>query len=767
MIRPAVLVLTLLAGALAPACDPEQPATLAEDGPTAARSVQHGSTTTNLDTPYADPAQPTAITRLAATSANGPTPDRGTLPAPAATSGPDRPTPHPGNTDWVRRRLDAVIGLYDLTAEGAALLRSLDLRQMRGEPGFFGSYGFHGWAGVGEAKPIPVVHELSHSYWGGFPVEGRPDLSWEWPADGGHPPALKQYHADVLLFMSQPPDSFEPLRQRLRNLPGLTADNLEPLLHNLEADMVYNTGGNLSLVPPVLRKYWGRALEDGEFTSWYDAAAWFRSLPPEDRAAAGQYLGFEHLDLRDYRRAASSPLPGLPEGKRDILAGEEKQRLHDLADQFDLLIGDPHRQEDFTFWRSYLRDKVRLHRKHPGYIASLVLPRAGQLADALDIAAALESLPARDRAEALDRHIAASPFLVNLLPAIDDRTLLDLFAGDPDLPEGATLRATASFVERLQRFEGVVSRVLMEGEDSPRQGAIDMSGFLDSIGYGPKEDVRLFLDLMLGSDRETVNLVVMELDKTRFRRLMEVAPAQVRFILRPEQLLAKLDITNGASLETLTEGTVLLLEETSGNFIIDEPFLHAMYAVISARSESSPRDMARLLETPRFSLHGFIRQQPQAAVKILGGDIETALNIIRDGDPVVSSPARNLHQLVHAGPELAATLLTALDQRGEHELVRESLGYIAYDRQRADVASGLGISLENDARFLHWLMNENGDSWLADRLGQAFAYYTSPESSPPAEFTTQFRATLLAAAERLTEELERETLRQIVEQVVR
>ena len=687
--------------------------------------------------------------------------------SPTSTPGPEWPNPHPGHTDWVRERLEAVIGLYDLTAEGAALLRSLDLRQMRGEPGFFGSYGFHGWAGVGEAKPIPVIHELSHSYWGGLPVEGRPDLSWEWPTDGGHPQALEQYHADVLVFMSQPPDSFEPLRQRLRNLPGLSSENLEPLLHNLEADMVYNTGGNLSLVPPVLRKYWSRALKYGEFDSWYDAAGWFLSLSPEDRGVIGQYLGFEHLDLRDYDLAISAAPSRLSNRRSSILTGEEKQRLYDLADQFDLLIGDPHREENFTFWRSYLRDKVRLHRKHSGYLASLDLPRSGLLAEALDIATGLDSLPAEDRAEALRRHVAASPFLVNLLPAFDDRTLLDLFSSDPDLPGGTTLRATASFVDRLQRFEGVVNRILADGRESPSQGAIEMGGFLEDIGYGPKEDVRLFLDLMLGSDRETANLVVAELDKTGFRRLMEVAPAQVRFILWSEQLLAKLDITIGATFETLADGTGILLEETSGNFIIDEPFLHAMYAVIAARSESSPRDMARVLESGRFPLHGFIRQQPRAAVNILGGDIETALDIIRNGDLVVSPPARNLHQLVHAGPELAATLLTALDQRGEYELVRASLGYIAYDHQRADVAPGLGISLEDDARFLHGLMTENGDGWLSDRVGQAVDYYTSPESGPPADLVPQFQATLLAAVDHLTDESDREKLRRIAQHVVR
>lgn len=322
-------------------------------------------------------------------------------------------------------------------------------------------------------------------------------------------------------------------------------------------------------------------------------------------------------------------------------------------------------------------------------------------------------------------------------------------------------------MERLQRFEGVVRQVLTEGEDSPDQGAAGMGRFLDKTGYGPKEDVRLFLNLMIGSDREAANRVLAASDKTATRRLMEVAPAQVRFILRPEKLLAKLDITCGASLEALTEGTMLLLEETSGNFIIDEPFLHAMYAVIATRSESSPRDMARLLEAPRFPLHSFIRQQPRAAVSILGDDTETALNIIRNGDPVVSPPARNVHQLVQAGPELAATLLTVLDRRGEYELVRASLGYIAYDHQRAEVAPRLGISLENDARFLQILLRENGEDWLTDRLGQAFAYYTSPESGPPDDFATLLQATLLAATDLLADRSDRERLRRITEQAAR
>ena len=242
-----------------------------------------------------------------------PLPDAGALPRPAPSSKFDAtqtphttlnttpnptPTPNPANSAWVQQRLDTVITLYGLTPEGAALVRSLDVRQMEGEPGFFGSYGFKEWAGVGEAKPIGVIHELGHSYWGGFPVVGLPELSWDKPEGQELSPAMERYHADILTFMAQPPDGYEVFRQRLRNLPELSFKNSEPLFHNVEADLVYSTGGNLGLVPPILRKYWSGFLHEGPFASWYDAAAWFLSLTDDDRVAAGKYLGFEHLDLR-------------------------------------------------------------------------------------------------------------------------------------------------------------------------------------------------------------------------------------------------------------------------------------------------------------------------------------------------------------------------------------------------------------------------------------------------------------------------------------
>ena len=333
------------------------------------------------------PAQSASVTPAPAPEAIAnltPTPTRESIPNPT-------PTPNPSTSVWVQQRLGAVISLYSLTETGAALVRSLDIRQMKGAPGFFGSYGFNEWAGVGEAKPIGVIHEVSHSYWGGFPVEGFPELGWDAPPGrgcaSGDPTLPRRY-----------PLLHGPPSRRLRSVPPTVAqpagpvhENSEPLLHNSEGDLVYNTGGNLALVPPILRKYSSRFLRDGTFASWYEAVAWFQSLNGEDRATAGKYLGFEHMDLRHYGHL-DYPEDGIDliSPWRQTLVREGQQRLFDLADQFDMLLGHPQKEENFQFWSGYLRDKVQLHRSHPDYLASLELPRAADMASALGFMVGLE-----------------------------------------------------------------------------------------------------------------------------------------------------------------------------------------------------------------------------------------------------------------------------------------------------------------------------------------------------------------------------------------
>ncbi len=706
---------------------PTSPPTVAQLGPTGTAAA-----------PRLPPATRTGVTP----SARPPATATPTLLPPVP-----RPTPHPGNTGWVRERIEAVISLYEPTPAGRALLHSLDVRQMREEPGFFGSYGFHGWAGVGEAKPIPVMHELGHSYWGGFPVIGRPGLGRGNGDGDGISALLDAYHRDILPFMAQPPDDYEMLRQRLRNLPRLSAENTEPLFHSLEADVPYTTGGDLLLVPPILRKYWGYFLTEGPFGSWDNVAGWMQSLSGEKRHTAGQYLGFVHLDLRGYEGAAPYHLPGdRLSAARETLAGEEKQRLTDFAAHFDLLLGEARLEENFQFWRGYLRDKVALFRKHPDHLDKLGTGRASELSQALSALALLQGDP-EERAAALAEMVADLPLLVNFLPALEDRTLVKLFASDPQLPEAPTLQATASFVDRLERFGGLVESVLAEGRVSSELGARTLQAFLDETGLEQEQDLRLFFDLLHGSDRDAARRTMSALDKQTVRALMVPTPVQMRAIFQPKGLLDKLDITTEAAPEDLERGLRLLVGETSGNFTIDEPFLEGLCSVLADRAANDPSGVAGIVAGAPVILERFIVLQPAAASSVLGADMERSADLVLGSDAVVAPPARIVYRLISADPELAADLVVELDRRGESLLVSESLAYFAYDKARSEKYPRLPISLSGDGAFLAALLRDQGADWLRSSLGETVDLYhgriAAGEVAP--DFLENYRETLLEA----------------------
>ena len=131
----------------------------------------------------------------------------------------------------------------------------------------------------------------------------------------------------------------------------------------------------------------------------------------------------------------------------------------------------------------------------------------------------------------------------------------------------------------------------------------------------------------------------------------------------------------------------------------------------------------------------------------MSGDIDTALDLVEASDPVLSPPPRIIYRMIFADPSLAAMLVDGLDQRGETELVVDSLAYFAYDKIRSDRFPGLPISLEQDGAFLQDLLDLKGEVWLAHRLGTAVETFRSKaktgEIAP--QFLAQFRQTLDAA----------------------
>ena len=477
-------------------------------------------------------------------------------------------------------------------------------------------------------------------------------------------------------------------------------------------------------------------------------AGWYQALLHEQRVIADKFLGFQHLDLRKYASALTHTTPDGPLiAASPRLAGEEKQRLSDLAEQFDLLLGDAQLEENFQFWRGYLQDKVGLHRAHPQHLGSLDLPRAGEIAAALEFLTNLEGRP-EGRASVLKSQMKVQPFLVNFLPAVDNRTLVALFADSPILPEGPTLQATASFVERLQRFGTVADQVIDQGRESPEQGALALERYLAETDYRNAQDLRLFFDLFHDSDPPVAHRVMAAVGKQTVRDLMPKVPVQLRTLLWPERLLDKLDITAESTEADLRRGVDLLLEETSGNYRIDEPFLERLFDVMADRF---PREALRIFSDTAFPLEGMILHQPAFTAAALSSDISASAELVESSDAVVAPPARIIYRLITADPELAGTLLITLEERGLGWIVAESLAYFAYDNSRAKTYPQLAISLSQDGAFLNFLVQRQGEAWLQARLSEVVALYRVRAAIGEVEpdFLIHYRDTLEASANTL------------------
>ena len=713
------------------------------------------------DTPQAPALQQS--TEAAAEPSAAPSPTPPSVPTRAAGEVPEDP-----EREWVTDRIGAVVSLYDLTTEGVGAIKSLDLRWMQDQPGFFGSFGFKSWTGVGEARPIGVMHEISHAYWGLFPVTEFPHLSWDMPGGDEISPAMKSYHRDVLEFMKQPPDGFELLRNHLRNLPELSATNRAPLLHTIEADAIYITAGDLELLPPILRKYWDRFLEPGPFHSWDEAFLWYQSLAGEDRTLANGYIAFEHFDLSDYG-VLKAREPTLPrENVKGVLQGEERQRLQDFVELFDLLVAaTTQHREDFRFWRWYLRDKVELHGKHPDLIASLNLPRSDEVVSALDFLVGLRDKGPEEKADLAIRELASQPFLAHFIPTLDDLSLLKLFTSDADLPEGATLKGTANFVESLKAIAPHIDAILEAGRRDSSRGAEKLASYLADVDFEAKESLQLFFEVLQGSDGPTAREIVAALEDSLLRRLLVAVPAKLRGLLEPGRFLEFLNVTQESPQGEISQGIREMIAYPSGNFRIDEPFLNEICGVVAARGRNAPLETLDLIASSPFPLERFIRLHSQVAVDILAQDLDTTARLVKASDPVTFPPARLAYRLIYADPQFAALVVEHLDEQGEAQLVLEAVAYLAFDFDRLQSFPSLPISLERDGQFLEHLLEESGEIWLENRIRDAVLLYgeRAERSEVPADFLPAYERTLKAAASELEDTEARGTLEGIIGRV--
>ena len=693
----------------------------------------------------------------------------------AACGGGDR-TPPP-QSPWAQDRREAYSQLYNITPEGSRMLASLDVRHMTGQPAWFGSTGFEGFAGLGQAKPTTVAHEMGHSYWGAFPVSGSPSLTWETPLGQSLSPALAQYRSDLQTFMLQPPDRYELLRERFRNLPNLSEGDYPDLLHMGEADIVSLVGGDLSLVPPILRKYFDRYLAPGPYQSWEDMLRWYVGLSTEDKRIADSFLALAHIPREAYEGLGLQSSAGVPQEIKEITLGEEKQQLLDFAIEFDPIVGNDDSLKDaagvdtgFPFWRSYLREMYQLHKRYPGLLpGNGETGRAAEIALAFDILIEGEKLGTAQRVAFLSGELSSHPFLYNFLPILDNRVLVELLGpGESPQPAEALQKGTGSFVEELRRFIAEVDRILDIANASPDDGARALEDYLESLKDQDeeklKQDIDTVFELFTDTNKETTQQMMARVTDDTIRELLNINPARTRFLLKPERLLDAIDIRANAPSDDLLAGLKVLLDNSSGNFTIDRPFTEEVYRRVSQRGRDSPQETLGIIKEAGLPMPGFLFGHPDDSVFILSSDFQQTLELITGSGPIRVPPVRLIYHLIYVDPGFAARVVEGLSEQDEDDLTSEALIYFAYDRDRLQSNPELKLSVESDALFLQALLQRKGQEWLSLQMASAITRYEAnqQEGIVDPDFLDAYRRTLRAALDFIEEPQQQAALEEAI-----
>ena len=670
--------------------------------------------------------------------------------------------------DWIRARLEAIKAIYNFTPEGERFLEEHDFRWMRGEPGWFGSFGYDRWTGVGESRLGPIMHELGHAYWGAFEVTGRADLSWDDPGDRHESSAILQLHADLLTFMAQPPDPYEPLRERLRNLPEVQLGDESGLLHFGEADLVHTTGGNLLLLPPILRKYFDGYLTEGLFDSWYEALAWYQSLSRDDARAAAVYFGLDHLDFDLYRDLAPEVSTSLPEEIAELVEREETQRLVDFALQFDAVTGleevDGRRvTQDLSFLRGYLQDKLSLHRRYPGALTALAEPAADDLKQVLDAFAELDGKQTDERADLLALRMEEPIFSV-FWPLVDGPTLMELHSrGIAPRDTDPAERTTDGEIERLGRLADAAASIIQRARDDLDVGVRDLEALLLDVLERDDREAGMVIELALAADRELAETVVLRLDHEMVRALLAEEPGVLRLLLPPRLLLPILGITADADVPGLVRGIRELKQATSGNYRTDRPYLSTVYALFAERGLDRPDRALDVMIGSGLFPEVMLRERPAETIAILASDPERTAALIAGTTGHGRTPQSLVHAIVHEDPLLAARLVNLLGQT-DTDAAQESLVQFAYDSHRKAALPSLRVSLENDGAFILALADLQGDGRVTESMADAVAAYRAlvEDGTAPPDFLEAYAATLEEAAAAQDDLADGERLRRIV-----
>ena len=654
---------------------------------------------------------------------------------------------------WARERVEAVLQLYSFSPLGEEIVRKLDARHVIGRPGWFGSYGSSGYFGIGSARPTAIVHEISHTLWGNAPVVGQPGLSWQAAEGARLAPAFTAFRRDLETFLRQPPDGYEPLRGRFRQIPDLISGSAYPGLYHLgEAELISYTGGNVNLVPPILRKYYAPYLREGDFKSWSEAARWYLSLPGEERRLADVYIGVGHMSLGGFA-VEENARARVPETIAKLAEREDRQRLIDFAEQYGLYFKSLDRNgpvvRDFRFWRGYVQDLMHVHNRYPSTLRAMA-GRGERLASQFDFLLALERAPQEKRVAMARERILRDPFFRIFVPAVSNRVLLALVTGDGS----AEARRAARLAE--QALDPFQVRVLREAQayrtllqrDAKAAGE-KFEAYVRSLSREERGAMNFILSILGELDRNATRTMLGSLSPEAMRIVYSEGPAFTRFIMEPEELVSALGYGGELSIAQLTEMAKLFNDKVTANPEIDGRFLEVVYRRVVRLAERDPQAAWQVFSASGLLIEPMILRDSAGAATLISSAQRLAAETIRSANPVRLPPARAIYVLAQSQPQAAARLVLEYEAMGAREVVQDALAYFAYMAPRKQSQPRLTVSLENHGRFLEELQARRGQAWLRtafQQMAQRYQERIVSDDIPP-DFFDAFQDTLAATYE--------------------
>ena len=328
----------------------------------------------------------------------------------------------------------------------------------------------------------------------------------------------------------------------------------------------------------------------------------------------------------------------MPQQLKEVLKGEERQRLKDFAEQYDLIKREKFSltdaasvDGDFKFWRALLREMLDLHRKYPTVLSEQAGDQGLRIAGVLDAILEAKGLPYQEQVRRF-RPRLQEPLVADFLVLLNSRVLVELLPKAPqESPQEPVQGVIGQFTDKLRRFTLAVDAAVTTGKRDAVRATQEFEGFLAGLSDQELEkNLDIIFDLLWEADKDTAGILVNGMSDAAILRLFDTNPAAtMNGHVRPQRLLATLNITADAPQGQLTSGMLSLLDNTSGNAQIDRPFTDLAYDILAKRGTEKPVEVLAVLKEAQVPLSaqpfsGFTASPPRAASAILGADLETS-----------------------------------------------------------------------------------------------------------------------------------------------